>query len=433
MRTSVGGGALVPVSTLEATSGELNHLYPQFLPDGRHFVYQSQTSAREQWAIFVGSLDSPERRKLVQSEYARFAAPNHVLYTRGRDLVAQTVDLQTLALTGRPVVVAAGVASLVANGRAAFTVSDNGVLVYRGAAEQLQRERHLTWLDRRGTVVKVVGPPVTSATVRLSPDGTQVALLESPDSLWVADLTRDVKTPVLRTTATSPTWSADGTRLLFGMSTATAQSALGERDARSAGPLKTIYQEDGLATLHPFGETPDGRLVVFGRMIGGSQRGVGVLSRADGTVAAYLDGNVAGAQGALSPDHAWLAYTSREVSPPAVVVQAFPNPSGGRWTIASGGGSAPRWRRDGRELFYIDAERRLMSVPVTATPTFAPGRATPLFNLPDRIGADRRGYVYDVTADGQRFLVSLLPEGVSEDARVPPVTVLTNWTSLLKN
>jgi Tol biopolymer transport system component len=433
MRTSVGGGALVSVSTLDATSGELVHLYPQFLPDGRHFLYQSQTPAREDWAIFIGSIDSPERRKLVQSDYARFAAPNRVLYTRGRDLVAQTVDLQTLALTGQPIVVAAGVASLEPNGRAAFTVSDTDVLVYRGSAERPVRERHLTWIDRRGTVVKVVGPPVTSATVRLSPDGTQVALLESPDSLWVADLTREVKTPVLRTAATSPTWSADGTRLLFGMPTATAQSALGERDAGSAAPTKTIYQENGLSALNPFDETRDGRLVVFGRMIGGTQRGIGVLSRVDGTVTAYLDGNVAGAQAALSPDRAWLAYTSSDVSPPAVVVQTFPDPSGGRWTISSGGGTAPRWRRDGRELFYIDAERRLMSVPVSATPTFAPGRATPLFSLPDRIGADRRGYVYDAAADGQRFLVSLLPEGVSEEAQVPPVTVLTNWTSLLKN
>jgi hypothetical protein len=158
-----------------------------------------------------------------------------------------------------------------------------------------------------------------------------------------------------------------------------------------------------------------------------------MLSRVDGTVTAYLDGNVAGAQAALSPDRAWLAYTSSDVSPPAVVVQTFPDPSGGRWTISSGGGTAPRWRRDGRELFYIDAERRLMSVPVSVSPTFAPGRATPLFRMPDRIGADRRGYVYDVAADGQRFLVSLLPEGVSEEAQVPPVTVLTNWTSLLKN
>ena len=127
--------------------------------------------------------------------------------------------------------------------------------------------------------MKVVGPPVTSATVRLSPDGTQVALLESPDSLWVADLTREVKTPVLRTAATSPTWSADGTRLLFGMPTATAQSALGERDAGSAAPTKTIYQENGSSALYPFDETRDGRLVVFGRMIGGTQRGIGVLSR----------------------------------------------------------------------------------------------------------------------------------------------------------
>jgi hypothetical protein len=116
-----------------------------------------------------------------------------------------------------------------------------------------------------------------------------------------------------------------------------------------------------------------------------------------------------------------------------VIVQTFPDPSGGKWVISTHGGSAPRWRRDGRELFYVDAEQRLVSVPVTAGSSFVPGRATPLFSLPVSIQTDSSGaYGYDAAADGQRFLVSLPSDSASAKAPAIPLTVITNWTMLLK-
>jgi eukaryotic-like serine/threonine-protein kinase len=435
-RISVNGGQLTPVTTLDPSGGEIAHLYPQFLPDGRHFIYQAATSARENWAIFIGSIDSPVRRKLVQSDYAQFAAPNLLVYTQRENLVAQTMDLSTLALTGQPAVIATGIASLPVNGRAAFSVSDTGVLVYKSSPEpQAPIERHLTWLDRSGKVLNVVGPPVTSSVVRLSPDGTRVALLEVPTSLWVADLARDVKAPVLRTQASSPTWSADGTRLLFGVTTLTFnnQSALFERDAGGATPMKTLPAGKGFPRLLPFDETSDGTLVLFGRAGGNGHRGIGMLSTADGKVTTYLDNNFTGSQAALSPDRRFLAYTSTETNPSQVIVQTFPDPSGGKWVISTHGGSAPRWRRDGRELFYVDAEQRLVSVPVTAGSSFVPGRATPLFSLPVSIQTNSSGaYGYDAAADGQRFLVSFPPDSASAKAPAIPLTVITNWTMLLK-
>ena len=436
-RISLNGGQLTPVTTLDPSGGEIAHLYPQFLPDGRHFIYQAETSARENWAIFIGSIDAPVRRKLVQSDYAQFAAPNLLVYTQRENLVAQTLDLSTLALTGQPAVIATSIALLGTNGRAAFSVSDTGVLVYKSRSEgQGPIERHLTWLDRSGKVLNVVGPPVTSSVVRLSPDDTRVALLEVPASLWVADLARDVKAPVLRTQAASPTWSADGARLLFGVKTNTFdnQSALFERDAAGATPMKTLPAGKGFSQLLPFDETSDGTLVLFGRQLGGSgRRGIGMLSTADGKVTTYLDNDFTGSQAALSPDRRFLAYTSTETNASQVIVQAFPDPSGGKWIVSVRGGSAPRWRRDGRELFYVDAEQHLVSVPVTAGSSFVPGRATPLFSLPVSIETDSSGaYGYDAAADGQRFLVSLPPEGASVKAPAIPLTVITNWTMLLK-
>ena len=353
------------------------------------------------------------------------------------------MDPRTQELTGQPVVIATGVPSLPINGRAGFSVSDTGVIVYKSNPEtQGPVDRQLTWIDRRGKVLEVVGPRVTSSSVRLSPDGARVALPEPPGSLWVADLARNVKAPVMPTEAASPTWSADGTRLVFGLPSGTDEAALAEREADGARPMRTLHQDKGVSLLVPFDETSDGRLVVFGRTTGSAWRGISVLSKADGKVTPYLEGGFTGSQASLSPDGRWLAYTSNESGSSEVIVQPFPDPEGGKWPVSPNGGSAPRWRRDGRELFYVDGEGRLVSVPVTAGPTFAPGRATPLFSLADGVGRGQgwgagiaRGqggtYGYDAAPDGQRFLLSLAPNGV-DAGPVVPLTVITNWTSLLK-
>ena len=435
-RILIDGGPLAPVTTLDSSSGEVFHLYPQFLPDGRHFIFQVQTSAREARAIFIGSIDSRDRRQLVQSDYARFAPPNLLVYTQGPNLVAQAVDLDRQALTGKAVVIAPDIASIAINGRAAFSVSQNGVLVYKSNPEQrAPGERRLTWVDRKGQVLKGVGPTVTSSSVRLSPDGARVALLESRgESLWVADLERDVKAPVLQAPAFSPTWSADGSRLVIGLQTGANAGSLAERDASGATPLKTLLTEQGHTLLVPFDETRDGKRVLFGRRSGSARRGLAVLSKTDGKVTPYLDNTFTGGQAALSPDERWLAYTSNESGVGEVVVQPFPDPSSGRWLISTGGGSAPRWRRDGRELFYVDKDRRLVSVPVNGAFGFEPGRATPLFTLPAEFGGmAERGSYYDVAADGQRFLLSVPPGGASGETPESPLTVIANWTSLLKD
>ena len=129
----------------------------------------------------------------------------------------------------------------------------------------------------------------------------------------------------------------------------------------------------GYTLLVPFDETRDGQRVLFGRRSGSARRGLAVLSKPDGKVTPYLDNNFTGGQAALSPDERWLAYTSSESGVGEVVVQPFPDPSSGKWLISTGGGSAPRWRRDGRELFYVDKDRRLVSVPVNGSGRFEPG------------------------------------------------------------
>jgi Tol biopolymer transport system component len=443
-RVASGGGALTPVTTLDPAREEIAHLWPQFLPDGRHFIYSAVTKDRSKWAIVAGSIDSGERRQVVQAEYARFAAPNLLLYVKEQNLLAQYMDIGTRELTGEPFVIASGVALMSTNGRAAFAVSDTGVLVYGINPEAAQKsgfpERQLTWMDRTGKSLGAVGTPTTAMRFRLSPDATQVALIEpmavrpglGGGSLWIVNIGRNVRAPLAPASVAtvSPTWSGDSARLTFGSTTENQRTALTERAANGATAAKPLYQQADY-NLVPLDESADGKLLVF---TGGrdNRRSLHILSRPDGKATTYLSGEFDYPQASLSTDGKWLAYVSNESGTYQVVVQSFPDPSKGKWPISTAGGQHPRWRRDGRELFYVDDEDRLIAVPVTTSPQFMPGRATTLFPLPGRSGLVRAAlgaaYLYDASPDGQRFLVSI-PKGASQ---VIPLTVTTNWTSLLK-
>jgi Tol biopolymer transport system component len=442
-RVPASGGVPTPVTTLDESRNEVAHRFPQFLPDGRHFIYQVQTTDRSGWSIVAGSIDSPETTLLVQSEYARFAAPNVLLFAREANLFAQSMDMATRTLTGDPVKVASGVYSLSTNGRAGFAASDNGVLVYRSNPEQVQAsaapKRQLTGIDRTGKPVGIPGIPTSSSRLRLSPTADRVALLEfSPSrpslaigTLWVADLGRGVKAPLTSgsTHALSPTWSARGERVLFGIWPDSGDVTMHEQVASGATPASPLHQQAGL-NVSPIGESTDGNLVLFtsGKV---GVRNLQVFSRSTGASSTYLANGFDHPQASLSPDGKWLAYVSNESSAYEIVVQPFPDPSLGKWPISTNGGVHPRWRHDGRELFYVDSDERLVAVPVAAGRDFVPGKPTPLFTLPigPEINVFGAAYVYDVAPGGQRFLISVQSTGVAQ--RVPLI-VTTNWTSLLK-
>ena len=437
-RLPASGGEPVPVTTLDPSRKEIAHLWPQFLPDGRHFIYQSQTSDRREWAIFIGSLDSAGRRKLVSSEYARFAAPNLLLFVRDENLLAQTMDLGTQELTGEAVIVGTGMTSVVANGRAGFSVSDNGVLVYssnpdnKTGAANLQ----LTWVDRTGKPIKTVGPPVSSFVLRLSPDETRAVLLEDSSgtqsggrSLWIADLARNVKAPLTSSRpAISPTWSADGARMLFGDRSESGRMVIAERASSGATPA-TLFHADAAQDAAPFDATSDGKLIVFAMGIPG-RRSLHVMPASGGKPTMYLSSEFDYSQASISYDGRWLAYTSNESGVYEVIVQSFPDPSRAKSQISTRGGSSPRWRRDGRELYYVDAEQRLIAVTVSSDRDFVPGSSTPLF-LVNFQAPGGPAYGYDVARDGQTFILPLPVGGVTADSRIP-LTVTTNWTSLMK-
>ena len=254
-----GGGAAVPATVLDSAQEEVAHLWPRFLPDGRHFLDLSQTLQRDRWAVYVASVDSPERKAILRSEFmAEFAPPNHLLFTRSNALFAQTFDLDRLELTGEPVLVAQPILGTAA-GRAGVSVSENGVLVRTGSAGFAGRT--LMWVDREGREEPVPVPPRQYQFPRLSPDGTRAAVstLDEEQDLWAWDLRRATLTrltfePGLDST---PLWTPDGRRLVFASARAGGASSLYVQAADGTG--SAIRLTEGDTVVLPPASRPTGR------------------------------------------------------------------------------------------------------------------------------------------------------------------------------
>jgi len=441
-RVSASGGVPSPVTVLDESQHEVAHLFPQFLPDGRHFLYHARTTNRGEWAVYLASLDTKARTKLVRSDYAQFAAPDRLLYVRGDGLMAQRLDLNTLTLVGEPVLVTRSVASVRPNGRVAFSVSNTGVLAYKTLGDATAGARRLQWFDRQGKPGPALAQPVTAVTLRLSPDGTRVAIAENPPNsdLWTYDLARGIKTRLTSDPAADgdPVWTSDGSRLFFSSNRTSTGAAIFEMPSNGSTAEQVFIKPEATDLLTPLDVSLDGTLLVFARSRGTTDLWWTVLGR-EAKPVRYGTGTFDVVQAALSPDGRWLAYVSNEAGSAAgsygfqVMVQPFPDPTGGKLQISTDGGTYPRWRRDGRELYYVDPRSRLMAVPLSVDRGGAlqAGSGTPLFQLSFFVVQQprRSSFPYDASADGQRFLVSL-PERETNEVR--PITVTLNWTATLK-
>jgi len=431
---SASGGPASPATTLDTENGETQHWSPFFLPDGRHFLYLAVGSKsggpNEPNGIYVAALDSTERTLLVPGGSNVKYAQGYLVFLREQTLMAQPFDVERLELTGDPAPIAEQVATGGLSGRlGAFTVSEDGVLAYQsGFATDVSQ---LVWFDRTGKQLSVLGDRAEDyGDLELSPDGRRAAVsfidpgVRNRD-IWLFDVTRGIKTRFTFDSAdeTAPIWSSDGSDVIF-HSNRKGNPDLYRKASSGAGSEDAI-QADSIGEL-PMSWSRDGRFVLYARGESAQGTDVWVLPLdGDRRPFPFLQTPFNEYPAVFSPDGRWIAYASNESGRYEVYVAPFPGP-GGKWQVSTAGGSWPRWRRDGAELFYVAADNRLMAAAANGQASgFEVGAVRPLFETRARFN---RRYMYDVSADGQRFLINR----ILEEAALQPITLVVNWTAVLK-
>ncbi len=451
-RVSASGGASSPVTMLDAASGERGHLYPVFLPDGRHFLYVSRgtaTSPTTVGGVYVGALDSTERKQILTGGANTTYARGALLFLRDATLMAQRFDVERLELAGNPVPLAEGVDIGGLTGAfGAFAASETGLLAYQTRGGDVRSQ--LSWFDRSGKLLDTVGDPADQMFLELSPSGTRLAVsvldpATNARDIWIHDLARDN----LRTRFTfdpsdelDAIWSPDGSRLIFNSARKGTQD-LYLKASTGAGAEDTILA-DSTNNKYPRSWSPDGRFLLY--YIGNANSPTGndlwVLPLSgDRKPIPVLQAPFNQANGRISADGRWIAYQSNESGRLEVYVMPLAgatagaaraaDSAGGKWQVSSTGGTDPRWRRDGRELFYLSADNTLMAATVNSQGSaFEVDAVRPLFEVRPRL-ASYLGYGvgsnYDVSPDGQRFLVNAAVAGQT----TAPITLVVNWMAAL--
>jgi Tol biopolymer transport system component len=394
------------------------HRYPYFLPDGRHFLF-----LREARGIWAGSLDSPEIKQILNlstNSPVVYAPQGYLIFISNDALVAQAFDAKNLALSGDAIPIITGQNN--ATGSRQFAVSDNGTLLWQG---QWQREYQLVWYDHEGKQVGTVDAPADVSVgqdPRISPDGKRLAVKRG-QNLWVIDLGKGTGQRMTSTFAQLPIWSPDGTRFAY-----SADAGLTVKNANGSGEAETLLP----GANFPSAWSPDGRFVIFMRR--------GVKTRMDmwalptfGDKKEYLLLNSPFNEQCpeLSPDGRWLAYTSDETGNYEIYVQSFSvdgKLGADKKRVSTAGGTYPVWKRDGSELFFVQLDGQMMSSPVkTGGKEFEFAAPKPLFKT-RMLALLNNSHEYDVSADGQRFLIGTLVG----DTKAQPPTVILNWTAELK-
>jgi Tol biopolymer transport system component/tRNA A-37 threonylcarbamoyl transferase component Bud32 len=423
-RVPAAGGNPTPITKLDVTRVEYSHRWPHFLPDGRHFLCYVFSNKAANSVIAVGSLDSPELRFLTQSSSAAFYSQGFVLFARGTTLVAQTFNVSNFSLAGSPFAVAEDVNVIgVSTGQSAamqVSVSGTGSLVYQSGGTQKQQ---LAWFDRGGKPLGSLGPPGTTNTPEISPDGKRVSV-DGAEDIWIYDTLRGNATRF--TTSgngdSSGTWSPDGSRIAY----AAARNGKWDLYVKPVGG----GGEQALVTSdfdkNPDDWSRDGRVLVYDAFAGRNKLDLWWLPvDGDRKPVPYLQTEFAECHARLSPDGKWLAYASDETGRPEIYVQSFPTP-GNKVLISANGGDQPSWRRDGKELYYLALDRKLMAVAVKPGATFESGEPEVLFQTraPALALLAFRNH-YAPAADGLKFLVATIPR----DESAMPLVMVQNWAS----
>jgi Tol biopolymer transport system component len=437
-RVSASGGPATQVTRLDPTRQEAYHSSAYFLPDARHFVYLRRTASGENNGIYLGSLDvKPEDqplKRLVATQFAAQYAPSgdprtaYLLFMREGTLSAQKFDTERLELMDEPVPIAEQVGNI--NGVLGFfTVSASGILAFRSGLGTTGVQ--LTWFDRLGKALGTIGEIGVMQRPAISPDGRTVAV-ERRDlqsglfDIWLHDLTRGTTSRLTFNTSNTgfPIWSPDGSHVAY-YTSPRGQSSVNQKAASGVGQDEVLDQT--LPARRPMYWSKDGRYLIEGVSDPKTKFDVWVLPLfGDRKPFPYLHTEFNEANPKLSPNGQWLAYASDETGRYEVYVQTFPNP-GGKWQISTNGGDLPVWSHDGKEMFFVSADRKMMAAAVNSSAgggsKFEVGVPKALFDTRLDPGMNP---AFDVGKDG-RFLI---PTRAGQSAAAP-ITVVVNWTAAL--
>jgi hypothetical protein len=423
-RVPAVGGALVDVT--KKIDGQ-SRLQPQFLPDGKHFLYYVTGVSAEANGIYLASLedDAQTKRLLPDSTVARYVPSGmpgrsgYLLFVRETTLMAQPFDADTVTLKGQMFPVAEPV------GR--FSVSQNGALAYMGGSPMFRQE--LLWVDRSGRQLGVAAAAAQYRSVRLSPDEKSIAFdrnEEGNSDVWALDLVRGAPSRITSDPMPDrlPIWSADGRRILWSRRSGNSFTMDLYINAANGTGRDEKFITMGTTSGSATDWSRDGTLVLYQRPGDKTRQDLWIAPQSTSASGdpqkpfPYLASSFNEGYGVFSPDGHWIAYESDESGRPEVYVQSFPR-TNQKVRISTGGGTDAAWSKNG-ELFYLAADRNLMAVPYRATvTTFEPGAGKVLFPVPGNVV--HRSYA--VSGDGRRFLVGKpVDESISE-----PITWVLNW------
>ena len=452
LRVAAGGGEPEVLTTPNRDRGELSHQTPQVLPGGQAVLFTITTGGGGPDAAQIAVLDltTREQKVLIRSgSQARYVPTGHLVYGVPGALWAVAFDLRRLEVVGRPVPVLEQVITTFV-GVADWSISDDGTLVYVPGVAQAAPTSTLVWVDRQGREEPLKAPPRAYVYPRLSPDGTRVAVdaRDQDFDTWIWDLARETLTRLTfdPRVDSHPAWTPDGLRVVF-------------RSGRH-GPFNLFWQAaDGAGAVErltespnnqfPSAFSPDGTRLVFREETATTGADLMVLALEERRRAQRPSPGVGGRErsatsdvrplvqttfdelnGEISPDGRWMAYQSNESGREEIYVRPFPEADRGRRQVSTGGGTRPLWARSGKELFYVGASGAVMSVAVEGGSAFRSGSPTRLFEGSYRLGA--AGRTYDVSSDGQRFLM-VKPVGSLEQTAAPSsLIVVQNWFEELK-
>jgi Tol biopolymer transport system component len=438
---SASGGNSVQVTRLDTARHETNHRWPVFFPDGKHFVFTSRINAsspHQDDAIFLASLDSSFTPKMLTRASSTLAFANgYLIYFKGATLLAQPFDADKLVATGDPIRIADHLYFESLTSNAAFSVSQNGLLTYQSGLSTAAG-MDLVWHDRNGNRLGSLSHALVYNHIRISPDGKRVAISEpnAKGSLdnWLYEINRGAWTRFTFNDGTdsNPVWSPDGKMIIYG-SDIKGVVDIYLRASSGAGTEEVLLESS--ESKFPSDWSRDGRFIAYySQPKGSGNSDIWILpvstvgDKSERHPFLFLQTEFSEVRPVFSPDGRWIAYQSNESGRNEIYIRPFPGP-GGKWQVSTKGGTRPHWRGDGKELFFVSPNLKGMSAEIkTSGTTVAVGVERTLFQFGNFIGFGSSRDLYDVTSDGQKFLVETLH---GNDLSMP-VTLVVNWMGDLK-